>query len=140
MKSRKGIDTNVLVRYITQDDPEQSRQATQFIEKTSSSEESSIFITGIVLCELVWVLETAYKYHKENIAKVLEKILRTRQFCVYQPEILWNCLHDYQHINIDFADSYIGHLNASNECEYTVTFDKKATRLKCFKQLGDKDN
>jgi len=136
MKPMKGIDTNVLIRYIVQDDPEQSQQATHFIEKTASSEESPIFITGIVLCELVWVLEAAYEYSKENILKVLEKILRTRQFCIYQPEILWNCLHDYQQLNIDFSDSYIAHLNASNECEYTVTFDKKATRLKYFKQLG----
>lgn len=136
MTPRKGIDTNVLVRYIVQDDPEQSKQATQFIQSTTSSEESLIFITGIVLCELVWVLETAYEYPKENIIQVLEKILKTRQFCIYQTEILWSCLHDYQHLNIDFADSYIAHLNAANECEYTVTFDKKAARLKYFKQLG----
>jgi predicted nucleic-acid-binding protein len=133
----KGIDTNVLVRYIVQDDPEQSRQATHFIE-TTCSEESTIFITGIILCELVWVLETAYDYPKVNIAKVLENILRTRQFCIHQPEILWNSLHDYQGMNSDFADSFIGHLNASNECEHTVTFDKKAARLKYFKQLGIK--
>ena len=136
----RGIDTNVLVRYIVQDDPEQSRQATHFIERTCSGEESSIFITGIVLCELVWVLETSYEYPKESIIPVLEKILKTRQFCIYQSEILWNCFHDYQQINIDFADSYIAHLNASNSCEYTVTFDKKASRLKQFKQLNDKNN
>jgi predicted nucleic-acid-binding protein len=132
----KGIDTNVLIRYIVQDDPEQSRQATQFIEKTIYSEESAIFITGIVLCELVWVLETAYQYPKESIVKVLERILRTRQFCIYQPELLWSCLNDYQHINVDFADGYIAHLNAANDCEYTVTFDRKATRLKHFKHLS----
>ena len=130
----KGIDTNVLVRYIVQDDKTQSLLATNFIEK-STAELSPIFINPIVLCELVWVLETAYKYAKEDIFNVLEKILRTRQFCIYQSEILWNCLSDYQHMNIDFADSYIAHLNSANECEYTVTFDKKAVRLKYFKEL-----
>jgi predicted nucleic-acid-binding protein len=135
MSSMKGIDTNVLVRYIVQDDPEQSKQATQFIEKTIISEDSLIFITGIVLCELVWVLEAAYEYSKEDIASVLEKILKIRQFHIDHSRILWNALHDYEQLNIDFSDSYIAHLNILNECEYTVTFDKKAARLKHFKQL-----
>lgn len=133
----KGIDTNVLVRYIVQDDPEQSRQATHFVEKICS-QESPVFIPGIILCELVWVLGSAYEYSRHIIADVLEKILRTRQFHIYQPEVLWNALHDYQHENVDFADSYIAHLNAANQCEYTATFDKKAARLRHFRQLGSK--
>ncbi len=130
----KGIDTNVLVRYIVQDDPAQSLKATHFIEKTCS-EERSVFISGIVLCELVWVLESAYEYPKKLIADVLETVLMTCQFCIFQPEILWNSLQAYRNQNIDFADSYIAHLNAANECEYTITFDKKAARLKFFKLL-----
>ena|SRR5579872_4643705 len=131
----KGIDTNVLVRYIVQDDPEQSRQASQFIE-AACSEENTIFITGIILCELVWILETVYDYSRQEIALVLEKILTVRQFHIFQPDILRKSLHDYQHLKVDFSDSYIAHLNIDNECEYTVTFDKKATRLKHFKQLN----
>ncbi len=132
----KGIDTNVLVRYIVQDDLEQSKQATQFIEDMIFSEENSIFISGIVLCELVWVLEGIYAYPKKDIVNVLEKILKTRQFYIEQSEVLWGCLRDYKRLNIDFSDGYIAHLNAFNECEYTVTFDKKATRLRYFKLLG----
>ncbi|TAK74515.1 MAG: PIN domain-containing protein [Gammaproteobacteria bacterium] len=131
----KGIDTNVLVRYIVQDDPQQSRQATLFIEETCS-DEKTIFITGIIICELVWVLEAAYDYPRQSIAAVIEKILETRQFHIFQSDILWKSLHDYQHLNVDFADSYINHLNVANGCEYTMTFDKKAARLKHFKRLG----
>ena len=133
----KGVDTNVLVRYIVQDEPKQSQQAAHFVE-VIGLEENSIFISAIILCELVWVLERAYDYSKIDIANVIEKILRTRQFYIYQPEILWNALHDYRSENCDFADSYIAHLNHSNGCEYTVTFDKKAARLKYFKPLNDK--
>jgi predicted nucleic-acid-binding protein len=129
-----GIDTNVLIRYIVQDDPEQSKHATQFIE-TVCKEENMIFISGIVLCELVWVLESAYEYQKKNILEVLEKILRTREFCIHQPEILWNAFHDYKKIAVDFSDSYIAHLNHANQCEHTITFDKKATKLSTFKLL-----
>lgn len=130
-----GLDTNILVRYLVQDDPGQSKLATNFIEKCS--EENPAFISGIVLCELIWVLETAYDYPKKNIADVLEKILKTRQFKIHHPETLWQALRDYRHETIDFSDSYIAHLNFVNECDYTITFDKKAARLKYFKLLNN---
>ena len=135
MKSMKGIDTNVLVRYIVQDDPIQSKQANQFIKKNTMAEENLIFIPAIVLCELAWVLESCYSYQKQDIINVLEKILKTQQFCIEPLEVLWKALRDYQKLNIDFADSYIAHINSSHQCEYTATFDKKAARLKYFKQL-----
>lgn len=130
----KSIDTNVLVRYLVQDDVAQSKKATQFIEKEYDFE-NTIFISSIVLCELIWVLESAYEYPKKIIADVLEKILRTRQFSIENPDITWLSLHDYRTLNIDFSDGYIAHLNAANQCEYTVTFDKKALRLKQFRGL-----
>lgn len=126
----KGIDTNVLVRYIVQDDVKQSKLAAEFIE-----DESPTFINGIVLCELVWVLETAYEYPKLSIAQVIERILRTRQFMFQHPDILWKSLRNYKHDGADFADHYIGNLNSHHDCEYTVTFDKQAGRLKNFKNI-----
>ena len=71
-----GIDTNVLVRHLVQDDLSQSRAATQVITKQCTRDEPG-FINRIVLCELVWVLESAYGYPKDTIAAVLEKLLRT---------------------------------------------------------------
>lgn len=130
----KGIDTNVLVRYIVQDDPVQSAQASQFIESDDSEE--SIYINGIVLCELVWVLESAYGYPRKSIAKVIEQILKTRQFRIHEPDILWQSLSGYKNDGADFADHYISHLNHINGCEYTVTFDKKAAKLKYFKLVS----
>lgn len=130
----KGIDTNILVRYILQDHPQQYAQANSFIEKEKAAGRL-IFINGTVLCEFVWVLETAYDYLRLEIAPVIEKILRTRQFCIYQSEVLWQSLYGYQKEGADFADHYIANLNMDNGCEYTVTFDKKAGRLKHFKKL-----
>lgn len=130
----KGIDTNVLVRYIVQDDLQQSQQASHFIASECSVEVPG-FINVIVLCECVWVFETAYNYPKQTIAKVIEKILRIRQFCIQQPEIVWKALYGYQNEGADFADHCIANLNAQNGCEYTATFDKKAARLKHFKGL-----
>ena len=73
-----GLDTNVLVRYLVQDDPGQSRKATQVIAKRCTRDDPG-FVNRIVLCELVWVLESAYGYSKDTIVAVLEKLLRTSQ-------------------------------------------------------------
>jgi len=130
----KGIDTNVLVRYIVQDDPEQSKLAAQFIEQLDC-DEIPIFINGIILCELIWVLESAYGYARQDIALVIEKILLTRQFYIYDSDVLWQSLRDYRSAGADFSDNYIGHLNVRQGCEHTVTFDKRAARLSYFKLL-----
>ena len=74
-----GLDTNVLVRYLTQDDPAQARKATQVIEAGVEQGEG-FYLTSIVLCELVWVLEDAYGYNRGDIQAVLDRILRTAQF------------------------------------------------------------
>ncbi len=64
-----GFDTNVLVRHLVQDDPRQSRKATQVIAKQCTRDDPG-FISRIVLCELVWVLESAYGYSKDTIVAV----------------------------------------------------------------------
>ncbi len=131
----KGVDTNILVRYILQDDPRQSQLATDFIENECSVE-APVFINGIVLCELVWVLESAYEYPKKSIANVIEKILRIRQFHIHEPEIAWKALHGYSSSGgADFSDHYIANLNMQYGCDYTVTFDKKAARAVGFHHL-----
>ena len=84
---------------------------------------------------MVWVLETAYDYPKKQIADVLEKILRTRQFHICQHEILWKALRDYKNGSADFADSVIGHSNIHNGSKTTLTFDKKAAKLSSFDLL-----
>jgi predicted nucleic-acid-binding protein len=130
----KGLDANVLVRYIVQDDPEQSKLATQFIERECTLE-SPAFINGIVICKLVWVLETAYEYARQDISRVIEQILRTREFYIHDPELLWQSLWGYQHKGADFADHFIASINAHNGCKFTVTFDKKAAKAEHFRQL-----
>jgi predicted nucleic-acid-binding protein len=117
-----GLDTNILVRYITQDDPDQSRKASQEIEKGLSAGHI-FYVADIVMCELVWVLETAYGYDRGEIAPVLENILRTRQFQFENKELLWQALADYQNTKGDFADHLIGRAGHKAGCRETLTFD-----------------
>lgn len=128
-----GIDTNVIVRYLVQDDPQQARRATRFITNECSSEAPG-FINRIVLCELVWVLETAYGYARENVALALERILRTSQFTIEDHQEARSSFREYQD-GADFADSFIAAVNRRHGCERTVTFDRKAGRRSGFSSL-----
>lgn len=125
-----GIDTNVLVRYLVQDDPEQARKATRFITNGCSSEDPGL-INRIVLCELVWVLETAYGYPRAEVALALEKILRTTQFEIENQQEAWLSFREYQG-GSDFADAFIAAVNRQFGCDGTVTFDRKAGRRPGF--------
>ena len=83
-----GIDTNVLIRYIVQDDPRQAGAATRFVERACTAE-SPGFVGLIVLCECVWVLTSAYGYLRSDVSKVLAQILRVAQFRVENPQAVW---------------------------------------------------
>jgi predicted nucleic-acid-binding protein len=129
-----GLDTNVLVRYLTQDDPEQARRATRVIE-TAAEQGETFFIASIVLCELVWVLEEAYGYPRAEIAPILDRILRTAQFELESKDELTQALHDYRIGKGDLSDYLIGRLGDRAGCEVTLTFDRALGDSQHFRQL-----
>ncbi|AWK14558.1 type II toxin-antitoxin system VapC family toxin [Candidatus Fukatsuia symbiotica] len=119
-----GLDTNVLVRYVTQDDPIQSPKATELIESLSA--EKPGFITMVSVVELVWVLRSCYHLEKEKIVHVLKILLRTRELILERAEIVWQALRLFSRSKADFADCLIERCAHAAECEYTLTFDSKA--------------
>ena len=121
-----GLDTNVLVRYLAQDDPTQGALAEEFIE-TVCSEKFPAFINHIVLCETVWVLERCYHVEKATLTIILEKILKTEQFKIQNIDMVWRALKEFKKSAADFADCLLAQCNLGNGCEHTVTFDKKAS-------------
>lgn len=129
-----GLDTNVLVRYLVHDDPVQARKASQLIARECTRETPG-FINRIVLCEVVWVLETAYGYSKQEIAGVLEKVLRTSQFQIEDVQAAWTAFRMYQKGKADFADCLLSTVNRAQGCERTVTFDRQAGQLEGFEML-----
>jgi len=130
----KGIDTNVLVRYLVQDDVKQSRAATRFIEK-GCSRESPGYIGLITLCELAWVLESNYKVGKADILDIIERLLRIDQFIVDQPPVVWRAVSDARTSNADFPDHLVARVAEAAGCDSTVTFDKKASNCHGFELL-----
>lgn len=122
-----GLDTNVLVRYLAQDDPRQSAAAVHLIEEVCSEAQPG-FITAVALAELVWVLQECYHSAKAEIVAILERILRTRQLVVDEAETVWKAVRLFERGSADFADCLIERIGASHECEYTATFDKGAAK------------
>ena len=129
-----GIDTNVLVRHLVQDDLRQSREATRVIAKQCTRDDPG-FINRIVLCELVWVLESAYGYPKDIIVDVLEKLLRTSQLKIEDAQSAWTAFRMYQKGKADYADCLLGVTNRLAGCGSTVTFDQAAMKLEGFQPL-----
>ncbi len=122
-----GLDTNILVRYLTQDHPVQARLATHLLEETLTSEEPG-FVSLIVLVEVVWVLESCYDTSRAEIAGILERLLRVRQLRIQDAETAWQALRAFRSAPGDFADCLIERIGHAGACSHTVTFDRAATR------------
>lgn len=127
-----GIDTNILVRYFTQDNLEQAQIVEQLIDSYATSF-NSLFVNNIVMCELVWVLERGYKYSKEEVSKVIKQMLSTEEFAFENQELLWLALSQYNQNKLDFSDALIGELNKKFSCSETLTFDQAAIKANNFK-------
>lgn len=121
-----GLDTNVLVRYIMQDDAKQSPRATKLIEALSDSDQG--YITQIAVIELVWVLSSCYELNREQLAQALDAMLRTRQFLVERADQVIRALRVFKSSKADFADCLIERTAASAGCNRTVTFDVGAVK------------
>jgi predicted nucleic-acid-binding protein len=127
-----GLDTNILARYLTQDDPAQSRRANAVIaEATRRGDRWAV--NTIVLCELVWVLRDAYGFDRETVVTTLEKILDTGQFVIEDRDMARRALADYRHGPGDFSDYLIGWRNREAGCSETATFDRALRRSGLFR-------
>jgi predicted nucleic-acid-binding protein len=129
-----GLDTNVLVRYLTQDDPARYAKAAAFID-TATDRGEQFLVNTVVLCELVWVLGTAYDYSREEIAGALEQIFATAQFDVERLDDARQALGDFRATKADFSDALIGRINRSLGASHTVTFDRDLKGVETFRLL-----
>jgi len=129
-----GLDTNVLVRYLTQDDLAQARKANSLIDGAVGKGER-LHLDVVVLCELVWVLRGAYDFGKETVAEAVEKILDAAQFSVEDRDLLREALEAYRAGRGDFADYVLGLRNRKAGCSATVTFDRALKKNELFTVL-----
>jgi predicted nucleic-acid-binding protein len=126
-----GLDTNILVRYLTQDDAAQSRKATYLIEKRLT-EENPGFISIVVMVELVSVLDRAYGFSVYEIAAAIERMLQSGVFIVEREQEVYSAMIALRDGKGSFVDAIIGALGSRAGCVCTMTFDQKALRLPAF--------
>lgn len=130
----KGLDTNVLVRYLTQDDPVQARKASALIDEAIASQEK-LHLDEVVLCELVWVLRGAYRLDKQTVVGVLDRILSAGQFSILDRDLVADAVNAFRDGGGDFADYLLGHRNRKAGCSVTVTFDRPLRPSDLFQLL-----
>ncbi len=122
-----GLDTNVLVRYIAQDDKLQSARAEKLIERECSVDNPG-FISLVTLADLVWVSESCYGASKPEVVALLRRILGTKQLVVQQAETVWKALRLFEVGKADFADYLVERIANAEGCASTVTFDRAAAK------------
>jgi predicted nucleic-acid-binding protein len=129
-----GLDTNVVVRYLTQDDPVQSPKATELIERALTEHDPG-FVSVVAMVETVWVLERIYGLTAGEIAAAIERMLEVDVLVVESEQEVFTAMIAVKEGRGAFADALIGALGARVGCSHTVTFDQKALRLAAFEPL-----
>ena len=130
-----GLDTNVLLRYLVQDDAAQSPKATEIIERRLNKTNPG-FVSLVSILEIVWVLGSLYKRSRWEIADHLEMILAADTLEVQNEQEVYQGVIALRNATGTFEDALIGGLGAWRGCETTLTFDQNAAkRLSRFRLI-----
>ena len=121
-----GLDTNVLVRYVMQDDPRQSPRAARLIEALSA--DAPGFVPVVALVKLVWALSGSYGLDRKQVATVLDTLLRSKELVIDRADLVTQSLHRYSSTGADFADALIERIAAAAGCTATMSFDAGAVK------------
>lgn len=127
-----GLDTNIIVRYLAQDDPIQSAQATEIFERRLTARNPG-FVSVVAMVETVWVLDRAYGLPKDEIAAAVERMLQTDVLVVDYEQQVFTAMIALKEGRGSFADAIIAAVGAKAGCSYTLTFDQRALQMPGFK-------
>lgn len=131
-----GVDTNVLVRFLVLDDPGQGALARDLL--TGCTAEAPAFISREAMVELVWVLESAYRFPRGKVSDALDGLLSAEEVVVEDPEAVALALERYRNESADFADQMIALAGQGAGCSTTFTFDRRAARFPGMSILSPK--
>jgi predicted nucleic-acid-binding protein len=120
-----GLDTNVVVRYLVQDEPVQSQLATSLIESLSEAEPG--FVSIVTMAELSWVLNRAYGVDRTAMADIFDGLLSSRELVLQHADAVREGVVRLRD-GADFADTVITDLGRGSGCHRTMTFDERAAQ------------
>jgi predicted nucleic-acid-binding protein len=118
-----GLDTNVLVRFLVQDDEAQSRKARKLIEDAVARDER-LFLSDIVVCETVWVLSSAYRFSRTEIVSAIAALLRAKNVEYGSSDQLARALDAFRLGKGEFADYLIREHAKAAGAAAVATFDR----------------
>jgi predicted nucleic-acid-binding protein len=129
-----GLDTNVIVRYLAQDDVRQAAIATRLIEGSLSAEARG-FVSIVTLAEIVWVMSSNYRAARAAVADIVEGLLTAPQLAIEKADVIWRALRAFRDSKADFSDAVIVELGRDAGCTKTITFDRHAAAHPGFETL-----
>lgn len=121
-----GLDTNVLVRYIMQDDRKQAALSTRLLESLTVEEPG--FVSLVTVVELYWVLGASYALSRAQVGAALDAVIRSKQLLVEQSDHVVSALRAYNASSADLPDCLIERVARAAGCEKVMTFDAGASR------------
>ena len=121
-----GLDTNVLVRYLAQDDPKQTAAVTRLLGSLSAA--SPGFVSQVVLAETVWVLQSSYAADALQIGRVVETLLRTEGIQVERADVVWRALRRFRQNQGDFPDALVAEISHAAGCRQMYSFDRGSVK------------
>ncbi|HEY1613427.1 MAG TPA: type II toxin-antitoxin system VapC family toxin [Rhizomicrobium sp.] len=124
----RGLDTNVLIRFLLADDPAQTRAATKIIQDAVAAGEV-LLVSLLTVLELEWVLRASVGMDKNAILRTFKMLLEARELLFDQEAVLEQALYDFEHFTADFADCLMLASYRAARCETMLTFDIKAAKL-----------
>jgi predicted nucleic-acid-binding protein len=128
-----GIDTNILARFLAQDDVEQSRRSDSLLQ--TFSPQAPGFVSLVSLIELTWVMRSRYHVSKSELIQSLERLLDSPELVIESQRAVAEAIKRFSAAKTDFADCLIersGHLAG---CQHTATFDANAAKTAGMKLL-----
>ncbi len=133
-----GLDTNIVLRYLLQDEPEQTAQVNHIVEDDLSPQNPGFLSLPTVL-ELVWVLRSVFKQDQNQIATHLERLLGAESFVIQNEQEVFEAMYALKRGTGEFEDALIGAVNRWAGCSHTYTSDRRALRLSAFQSSPDPD-
>jgi predicted nucleic-acid-binding protein len=126
-----GLDSNVVVRYLVQDDAKQSRAAARIIER-DLSDATPGYVSLVAIAEIAWVLERSYRFSRAEIAAAIELMLQAQTLTIECEREVFLAMTALRDGRGSFGDALIGALGTKAGCSSTLTFGRAASRLPDF--------
>ena len=123
-----GLDTNILVRYLVDDDPVQSPKAAEILERRLTQLNPG-FVSIVAMVETVWVLDRAYGFKDVEIARAVERLLQADNLIVDHEQDVFSAMTALKKGRGSFSDALLARLGSSAGCTHTLTFDQRALGL-----------